>query len=318
MQKIGKKLHDKRIELGLSIEDISEKTRLTTKHIKALEEGDLSFFHDDLSYLRYFVKSYCSAVGLDFEDFKDDLRTSINDYTMTFAQNEALTHNIIEENIAKSEKLSHVEKTDIHPKKRRAYISKGAKNLKKTDMSLVSLVAIIGILVAFMMFAFIIFVRDDKSPSPKPNDIPVAEESNKNDDPYLSDKDKEEEKEEMKELEIVNDSILDYTLNNLKEGDKVVFETTFKGSSSAYSVTVDGKETFNSQVYQMGETAKTEVEVKKGSKISVYIGCMVQTDIKINGEVVKTDSSINPSAWPGQCPSSTLTFTIGEVYESTK
>lgn len=44
MEKIGNMLKEKRIELGMSVEDISEKTRLTTKHIKALEEGDISFF----------------------------------------------------------------------------------------------------------------------------------------------------------------------------------------------------------------------------------------------------------------------------------
>ena len=38
MEKIGNMLKEKRIELGMSVEDISEKTRLTTKHIKALEE----------------------------------------------------------------------------------------------------------------------------------------------------------------------------------------------------------------------------------------------------------------------------------------
>ena len=50
MEKIGNMLKEKRIELGMSVEDISEKTRLTTKHIKALEEGDISFFHEDLLF----------------------------------------------------------------------------------------------------------------------------------------------------------------------------------------------------------------------------------------------------------------------------
>ncbi len=63
MEEIGKLLKEKRLELGLTIEEVSEKTRLTQKHIKALEEGDISFFHDDLSYLRFFVKSYCEVFG---------------------------------------------------------------------------------------------------------------------------------------------------------------------------------------------------------------------------------------------------------------
>ena len=70
MENIGKMLKEKRLELGLSIDDISEKTRLTPKDVKALEEGDMSFFHEDLSYLRFFVKIYCEAVNIDFERCK--------------------------------------------------------------------------------------------------------------------------------------------------------------------------------------------------------------------------------------------------------
>ena len=41
MKEIGKILQEKRIAAGLDIEAVSAKTRLTPKHIKALEEGDI-------------------------------------------------------------------------------------------------------------------------------------------------------------------------------------------------------------------------------------------------------------------------------------
>lgn len=110
----------------------------------------------------------------------------------------------------------------------------------------------------------------------------------------------------------------DYTINNVKEGEKLKVETKFNGSNSGYSVTVDEKDIRENKIFNVGQTATSEIEVKKGTKISIYIGCMVQTDIKINGKVVKTDSSINPSTYPGYCPSNTLTFTVGEVNESAK
>ena len=104
MEEIGRLLKEKRLELGLTIEEVSDQTRLTQKHIKALEEGNISFFHDDLSYLRFFVKSYCDVLGLDFEDIKDELRKDVNDYTMTFTTSAQINHEEIEKNIAKSEK----------------------------------------------------------------------------------------------------------------------------------------------------------------------------------------------------------------------
>lgn len=311
MQKIGKMLQEKRIELGLSVEDVSNKTRLTVKHIKALENGDLTFFHDDLSYLRFFVKSYCDILGVDFDDIKDELRTNILDYTMTFAENEQLSREAIENSIAKSEKLSKV-KTDVKVKKR--------KKMRKPDVSLVSLIASIGVVILIILFAFVVYIKQDQSKNDLSNsEIPVAPEVNK-DDPYLKDEDKEEKEEEpvVKPMEFVKNGTTDYTINNLKSDEKLKIETTFNGSSSGYSVTVDDKAPMNAEIYDAGTTATTEIDVKKGAKITLTIGCMVQTDIKINGKVVKTDESINPSVFPGVCPRTILTFTIGEVYESTK
>ena len=67
MEDFSKLLKEKREQAGLSIDDVCEKTRLTQKHIKALEDGNMEFFRDDLSYMRFFVKSYCEAVGMDYD-----------------------------------------------------------------------------------------------------------------------------------------------------------------------------------------------------------------------------------------------------------
>ena len=243
---------------------------------------------------------------------KDELRESIDDYTMTSVQSAQLSHEEIEHNIAKSEKLTKVQTADVkmpRQKRRRA----------KPDVSLISLVAIIGVVVIVLMFAFVIFMQTDSGKDNKPtNNMPIAGENDKEAYPSDDEKQKEEQKEEVKELEIVKNDVTDYTINNVKEGEKLKVETKFNGSNSGYSVTVDEKDIRENKIFNVGQTATSEIEVKKGTKISIYIGCMVQTDIKINGKVVKTDSSINPSTYPGYCPSNTLTFTVGEVNESAK
>lgn len=53
MEDFSKLLKEKREQAGLSIDDVCEKTRLTQKHIKALEDGNMEFFRDDLSYMRF-------------------------------------------------------------------------------------------------------------------------------------------------------------------------------------------------------------------------------------------------------------------------
>ncbi len=314
MEEIGKLLKEKRETLGLSIEDVSERTRLTPKHIKALEQGELSFFREDLSYLRYFVKSYCDVVGLDFEDLKDKLRQDIHDYTTSFIVNTELSHQEMERNIANSEKLSNVK------------TKRKKMKVKKPDFSIVSLFAIITVVIVVILCAFLLYIRSNKDKNTISENRPIApvqEEQGEN-EALINEKPSEEEtkEEEKKELEITQgEDVKHFTLNNLKEGDKITVETTFNGSSSGYSVTVlDGSksEVFNDKIYQYQETANTELTVKKGMKFNVYVGCMVQTEIKINGKAVKVDNSVNFTTYPGYCPSNTLEFSVGDLNESSK
>lgn len=314
MKEIGQQLKEKREALGLSIEDVSEKTRLTPKHIKALEQGELSFFRDDLSYLRYFMKSYCDVLGMDFDEIKDQLRQDIQEYTTSFAVNAELSHQEMERNIANSEKLSNVQTKE-----------KKKLKLKNTDFSIVSLFAIITVVVVVILCAFLIYIRSGKDKTPVKEERPVApaqEQEANTQTPIEQTTDNSSKQEEEKELEITQgEDAKHFVLNNLKVGDTLTVETTFNGSSSGYSVTVlDGSksEVFNDKIYQYQETAKTEFAVKSGMKFNVYIGCMVQTEIKINGKSVKLDNSINVSTYPGYCPSNTLEFSVGDIDESSK
>lgn len=102
MDKIGSLLKQKRLEKGMTIEEVSEKTRLTIKHIKAIEEGDISYFKDDLSYLRFFLKAYCNALDIDFDLIKGDLQNSISDYTLSFSRETMMEHAQIEQGIQRT------------------------------------------------------------------------------------------------------------------------------------------------------------------------------------------------------------------------
>ena len=195
MEEIGRLLKEKRLELGLTIEEVSDQTRLTQKHIKALEEGNISFFHDDLSYLRFFVKSYCDVLGLDFEDIKDELRKDVNDYTMTFTTSAQINHEEIEKNIAKSEKLSKVSTANVKTRQKRRF--------RKPDMSLVSLIAIVAVVAIVIMFAFVVFLKSDAGKGKTANNAqPTAPEQTENGtNKYPSSDEKKEEEGQQKEEE---------------------------------------------------------------------------------------------------------------------
>jgi cytoskeletal protein RodZ len=64
--KIGKKIKEKRLELKLTIHEISNEINLTEKFLKAIENGDYSIFPAKTFARGYFVK-YTTHLGLDLE-----------------------------------------------------------------------------------------------------------------------------------------------------------------------------------------------------------------------------------------------------------
>ncbi len=64
MRDIGCLLRERREELGLSLADIQKTTKVRSKWLVALEDGDEAAFPAEV-YLKGFLRSYAEAVGLD-------------------------------------------------------------------------------------------------------------------------------------------------------------------------------------------------------------------------------------------------------------
>lgn len=67
MDSIGERLKHKRLEKGLSLKEVSKKTRIHLDILEALEEGRL--INKAPIYIRGFIKIYCEFLGLNPEDF---------------------------------------------------------------------------------------------------------------------------------------------------------------------------------------------------------------------------------------------------------
>ncbi len=68
---VGKRLKEKREELGLSIEDIEENIKIRKKYIIALENDNYEEI-PGLVYARAFLKNYSSFLGLDAEEILEE------------------------------------------------------------------------------------------------------------------------------------------------------------------------------------------------------------------------------------------------------
>lgn len=64
MNELGEFLKNERLKKGISLDELQEITKIRTKYLKAIEDGDLNVI-PALIYAKGFVKSYAEALGLD-------------------------------------------------------------------------------------------------------------------------------------------------------------------------------------------------------------------------------------------------------------
>ena len=82
-------LKQRRLDLKLSIQDVSNQTRLAPEYIQAIEENQLDIFANDFSFVRYFVQAYCQAIGVNWQAIQFEVDQTIKYYA--HQKNMALT-----------------------------------------------------------------------------------------------------------------------------------------------------------------------------------------------------------------------------------
>ena len=82
-------LKKRRLDLNLSVQDIAIQTHLAPEYIRAIEENNLDVFSDDFSFVRYFTRAYCDAIGVNWEAIAPEVDATISLYAR--AKDQALT-----------------------------------------------------------------------------------------------------------------------------------------------------------------------------------------------------------------------------------
>jgi len=299
MKSIGEKLKQRRIELGYSIEDLHEKTKLSEVHIKAIEDGDLDYFRHDISYLKFFLQYYCQAVYLDYEDFEEEFKKTLDVYHETQLLKKKESHQASNENIQRR----------IQNNQKKYHKAKGQTNIQfsKLDHQTLIVIGIVLVILAVLVFGFFKLILPNLTSEPVDNNQPPAQvqEPDINDEP-TPDPDIVVERPKVEEgLTITEESYDKYRIFGI-EKNEMVFRIDF--TNDTWVETYINDKAVNDPLtgtYVADEFIEIPI-TETTDKITILFGNLDGSSISVNGEPVE----LNQQAILGT--SVTLNFFFGK------
>lgn len=319
MIEIGKKLQQRRIELNLSYEDVSNMTKLSIPHLKAIEEGDLDYFKDDLTYVRFYVRSYCKALDVPYENFKDDVVDSIEDYTNTMAMKKqerkeqmekaiaertkpVKASNIVRkevETLMKENKGPKLAKKDFASIQQNANKNKRFKN-KKMDVSMMSLLAVLVGIVGIVIYVGVgsLFNGEETPKDPSIDNPPVVDKTPTPEVDADADVEKDPsngDKESKKDVTITMETANSYIVSGIKVDDKVEIEVKFTDNQSWFDGAFNTAPIQNDRadkIYGPNESYTVDNKAGTNDVYELIFGYFPGTKILVNGSEVSIDPSL--------------------------
>lgn len=114
MDRIASIFKHQRELLGLSLEDLSIKTKLSIYQLQALEAGKIEFFKDDITYFPFMVRFVANTLDIDYDSIKPDVEQIIASFHTTQALKKVEQRAIINHSVKqKTNKLGIKKRTSI-------------------------------------------------------------------------------------------------------------------------------------------------------------------------------------------------------------
>lgn len=293
METIGDILKEKRLELDYTLDDMSVKTKLSKIQLKAIEEGNISFFKDDLSYLTYFVRYYANALGIDYDEIRRDLDETISGYTNTLSISRMKDLERIDQSVAQRKVSTQKKKASIHK-----------KDLASIGMIVLALAILIGLGFVFVKVIIPAFQSDPKDivARPIPPNIDNGEgtgDGNGEGTGQQPEEKPEETPEEPANFTVSKAADLEntYDIIGWKDTDDVLFEVNVKVSTTL-RFTLDGAVQTTPEpgvVYNAGDLIPLTTKAMKDKVLEISLGFPLNNEIAINGELIELDASVTSS-----------------------
>ena len=271
MVEIGNRLKERREELGFTLKEMSDKTRVPVYKLQAIENGDLKFFENDLTYLKFYIRYYCNALHLDFEMYRDQLDLALDEFS----------------NTTKMLKISEL--NDIHDRVSDR-VSKSTRR-KRLDISFISFATSIVLLVLTLVLVFVFLILPNLN---KEDDLIIDNGNSDIPSPIENVDDEETEVVEVpKVLSVSQIDSVNYEVTGFSDGQDLSLFVNFK--SNAYvKIRVDGDSAVNlpNKLYNVGSTLDFKFSASNETIVEVYIGWMNGNTMLINDIAIPIDEEI--------------------------
>jgi len=275
MQELGEKLKNKRLELGFELDDIADKTKIDVKKLNAIEDGNVEYFKDNLSYLKYYVKNYYVALGLDFNEDKDILSEEINSFTQQV-------------DLARIREIDEM-KNNINRRVNSAKIETKQKK-KGLDLSAIILIIVLSLIVV-VIFIGVKYLINDNNSYPQASETPTVIVTPTTETTPTPTTDVVETVEPI--ITVTEESADTYIISSdtLEENIKI---TASFGIETWARVKIDNviTEVPAMRNYQEGETFTISTPYVSGKIIEINLGRLISNTFTINNEPLELDESI--------------------------
>lgn len=274
MDEIGQKLRAARVEKGLTIDDLQQKTKIQKRYLIAIEEGQFNQLPGDF-YVRAFVKQYADEVGLNSAEL-------LNEYDASMKKAEPVAEADLANNQTRKTKNE-----DPRMEMIKKYLPQGIVIL----LVVVILGAIFGIANQNK--------NNNKTKIPDQSQVVKKKKTQKetkssdkkatDQEPKESKKTKDSNKVSITESETTPGTfeVKNISTNNSK------MELKGLNAQAWVQVTIDGQTTWQGA---LDPDNKQEVEIPQGAKnITVQTGNAPETEISIAGEKVDINNSNSTS-----------------------
>lgn len=284
-------LKERRTNLKLSIQDVSNQTRLAPQYIQAIEEHNLDVFSDDFSFVRYFVHAYCDAIGVNWQAIADEVDMDINevahqkDMALTMAQRRMVQQMA---SVQKKKKSSTKKKKSWFQK----HVSQTSSSLSTNQSQLIKVLVLIGI-VGLCVLSVINFGLRAISSQKLATQEALRQEQ-------LSKKEQEtnklaNERQKAKEaaalvVEKMDDETNTYQLSNIQSDVKKLDLSITLPTKSKITLTKDG-ETINDDTKVYTGTFTHSLELSENCTFEISIETYSDNSITIDGKEISFDKT---------------------------